>query len=412
MVSKMKIAFIVNEFPKISETFILNQITGLVDLGHTVEIFSRYKPSFSKTHSDVIRYRLIKKAYYFDLPRNRFFLLLKAITLLIANFFKAPIKILKSINFVKYGKDAFSSRLLHLVCLFLGKNFDIVHCHYGPNGKLGVMLKEIGLVKKVVTTFHGYDIRLGLKKGSKIYNVLTRNGDKFISISNYSRLNLINFGIPKEKIIDHSVGIDIAKFPFKWNGNVISKINSHFDIITIGRLVEEKGIEYSINAIYHLNKRNPLLSISYKIIGEGYLIRKLKNLIRNLNIQDKIEFLGALPHAEIIKEMRSADIFLLPSVAEVTPVVLMEAQAIGLPVIASNVGSVSQVVTDKASGFLVGAKDINAMVEKLEFLIAHPEIWPEMGRAGRKFVEENYDIKKLNGKLERIYKELVTNSAK
>ena len=85
----------------------------------------------------------------------------------------------------------------------------------------------------------------------------------------------------------------------------------------------------------------------------------------------------------------------------------MEAQATGLPVVASAVGSVDKVVNNGRSGFLVQAGDVDLLAEKLIYLIEHPEIWPEMGRAGRAYVEANYEINKLNNRLVEIYQNLL-----
>ena len=94
-----------------------------------------------------------------------------------------------------------------------------------------------------------------------------------------------------------------------------------------------------------------------------------------------------------------AQLFFLPSVAEALPVALMEAQAAGLPVVATNVGSVSQAMVDGQSGFMVASKDVKAMCDKLEFLIRNPCQWPVMGQVGRAYIAEHYDIKVLNQRL-------------
>ena len=74
---------------------------------------------------------------------------------------------------------------------------------------------------------------------------------------------------------------------------------------------------------------------------------------------------------------------------------------------ATSVGGTSQAIIDGKSGFLVPERDVDALAERLEYLVKHPELWPEMGRAGRRFVEEHYDIKKLNRRLVEIYKGMI-----
>ena len=90
----MKIAFIVSEFPILSETFVLNQITGLLNLGHEVEIFAKKNPKERKVHSDIEKYQLIKRVQYFGMPRSRIKRIVIAIFLIIRNFYKSPFKIL------------------------------------------------------------------------------------------------------------------------------------------------------------------------------------------------------------------------------------------------------------------------------------------------------------------------------
>ncbi|MCJ7651412.1 MAG: colanic acid biosynthesis glycosyltransferase WcaL, partial [Candidatus Lokiarchaeota archaeon] len=87
----MKIAFIVGGFPSLSETFILNQITGLLDLEYEVEIFSEFNPKEKKVHSDIEKYQLMKRVHYFAMPYNKIKRILKAIFLIIKNFHKSPL---------------------------------------------------------------------------------------------------------------------------------------------------------------------------------------------------------------------------------------------------------------------------------------------------------------------------------
>lgn len=89
-------------------------------------------------HQDVEAYDLLERTHYFDMPSNKLKRILKALYLLVKNFHKDPIAILRSLNFFKYGKKALSLRLLYALVPFLGEeqDYDIIHCHFGPNGTL------------------------------------------------------------------------------------------------------------------------------------------------------------------------------------------------------------------------------------------------------------------------------------
>ncbi len=401
----MKIAFIVTNFPSLSETFVLNQITGLLDLGHEVEIFARKRP-YGKAHSDIENYKLMSRVHYINPPKSlskRFF---KAINLMIANFTSGPTKILKSLDIINCGKEARSLNLLFAAIAFLDKDFDIIYCQFGHNGNIGACLKQIGCNGKLVTMFHGRDTRRGIAEGASLYRKLFEVGDCFLAISDYNYKNLIRFGVDPTRVILHPVGINVEKFPYRWHSGV--ERPSPIIIITVARLAKTKGLHYGIKAISDLIRESPGIAVEYRIVGGGPLETSLKRYVEGLNLGKHVRFLGPMKQEEVIQEMLKAHIFLLPSIAEALPVVLMEAQCIGLPIVATSVGSVHQEVLDGKSGFLVSTKDVKTMTEKLDYLIKHPEVWAEMGRTGREFICEQYDVQKLNRRLVRIYESLAS----
>src|SRR6478752_9829897 len=152
----MKILFVVGQFPKLSETFILNQITGLIDQGHQVDILAE-KPTFQENaHEDVHKYNLIDRTYYYDFPNSK----KDKLKILFKATLKYPIKVLQMLNFRKFGKEVFSLRQIMVLESMQNKqlNYDVIHCHFGPNGILAAILKDLNLLKgKISTTFHGYD---------------------------------------------------------------------------------------------------------------------------------------------------------------------------------------------------------------------------------------------------------------
>jgi colanic acid/amylovoran biosynthesis glycosyltransferase len=147
--------------------------------------------------------------------------------------------------------------------------------------------------------------------------------------------------------------------------------------------------------------------IEYRIVGDGPLKQHLEQSIQKLQLNTIVRLLGGMDQDEVIAEMKEASIFLLPSLNEALPMVLIEAQAMELPVVATSVGSTSEAMLANKSGFLVQKGDANALAEGLIYLVGNQKLWPEMGKAGRQFIESNYDIAKLNIKLESIYKNLL-----
>ena len=407
----MKIAFIVTEFPALSETFVLNQITGLLDLGHDIEIFAERRSNEVKVHSDVETYDLMKRAHYFfddTVTHNRINRFFKAIYLITKYFCKAPLQILRSLNLFKYKTDSLSLFLLYATVSFLDSEFDIINCHFGPNGIAGINLKEIGIKGKVVTVFHGIDMsRYVSEKGNKVYEKLFLECDLCMPISDYWKKKLVEMGCAEDRIKVHRMGIDLSKFKFSEKRLLPEET---IKILSIGRLVEKKGHEYSIRAVAMVAAEYK--NISYLIAGDGPLRNDLENLVSKLGVKDHIKFLGALNHDEILGLYEQSHIFSLPSITannekEGIPVVLMEAMACGLPVISTYHSGIPEIIIDGKSGLLVHERDVDVLTEKVKYLIEHPEAITEMGSYGRKFVEDNFNIRTLNQQLVDIYYNLI-----
>jgi colanic acid/amylovoran biosynthesis glycosyltransferase len=413
----MKIAFIVDRFPSLSETFILSQITGLVDRGQEVDIYASGSGNDQAIHRDVERYNLLEHTFfhgdsYQSMPANIFLRLAKAVGLIAANSEQMPRSLVRSLNVLKFGKKAASLSLFYKTKTFLdsGSNkYDIVHCHFGPNGYLGALLKDVGAIRgKLITTFHGHDVSKYQKSGSYDLDYLFEVGDIFLPVSERWRRKLINLGGKEQKIIVHRMGIDTGKFLLSPRQ---ARADGKIRLLTVARLVEKKGVKYGIQAVARVAEKYPQLE--YRIAGGGPLQSDLKDLIDELNLNDKAKLLGWQRQEEIVKLMREADILLAPSVTsadgdqEGIPVVLMEALAQGLPVLSTQHSGIPELVQDGKSGFLVPERDVAALADKLVYLIEYPEMWPEMGRVGRDYVGRYYDIQKLNDQLVQLYERLL-----
>jgi len=402
----MKIAFLLIKFPKISETFILNQIIGLIDRGHEVYIFANTKEEESKIHPEVEKYNLLDKTIYFNIPRNRFKRLIKSLLLIKKYLPKYPKIIIESLNFLKYKRHSFT--LLFRTTKLLGKEFDILHCQFGPMGVIGCILKKMGLTQaKIITSFRGYDMsQSAFNDYKKEYPLVFRESKFILPVCDFFKKILIKKGCKEEKIQVHHSGTDTSMFNCKEYNNRKGEIN----IITIGRLVKKKGIEFSIRAVAKIIKQNPEIKIHYSIVGEGEFKNKLENLVLKLGIDENVSFLGLRSQREIIRLLHNSSFLLSSNVShkehgyDGIPGVIREAMACCLPVIATKSGGIPEAVLDKKSGFLVSEKDVYGLTEKIQYLIDHRDMWREMGNIGCQHIKENFDINKLNDKLEEIYK--------
>ena len=420
----MKIAFIVGTFPALSVSFILNQITGLMDNGHEVDIYALdgSPADLSKLHPVVKEYHLLDHTYYPPKrPKNALLRVLKGYGLLLAKLNKDPLVCLQLLKVSysqdaksKYGSEAKLQKLLYKALPLLGrKSYDIVHCQFGQFGLIALAFQDMGILKgnKLLTSFRGYDISKYLKKrGEQVYDRLFKEGDFFLANSEFFRHRAIKLGCPEEKIVVHGSGIDRDKFTF--NPRYLPT-DGRVRIATTGRLVEKKGIAYCIRAIAQLAQSHP--NIEYHIIGDGPLKADLQYLIQELGVERLVKLRGGKPQPELIEILNTCQLFMATSVTakdgnQDAPVnTLKEAMAMGMPVIGTHHGGIPELVEDGVSGFLTPERDAAAIAEKLKYLIDHPEVWPQMGRAGRTRVEQTYNINQLNHELMEIYQQLLNS---
>ncbi|HHP7246002.1 MAG TPA: glycosyltransferase [Elainellaceae cyanobacterium] len=407
----MKIAFIVGQFPILSETFILNQITGLLQRGHEVDIYADRPGDLDKLHDDVVTYKLLDRTTYLpEIPANLPWRVVKGFGLFASNFFQAPIDTFRSINFIKHRKQAVSLWLLYTLIPNFQKTYDIIHCQFGTVSFRGMAFSAVNAPSaKLLTIFRGHDISYFVKeKGENVYDSLFECGDYFLANCDFFKRRVIELGCPREKIRVHGSGLDYSRFPFQTRQ---LPQDGPIRIATTGRLVEKKGIEYGIRAVAHALKQHS--NLEYIIIGDGPLRSELEHLIQLLNAEQSIKLLGQKSQTELINLLGTSHLFIAPSVTAAdgnqdAPVnVLKEAMAMGIPVISTLHGGIPELVEEGVSGFLVPERDADAIADRLIYLIEHPECWSAMGKAGRSFVEQHYDLNRLNDALVALYESLL-----
>lgn len=397
----MNVLFWVNTFPAISETFIKDQVVQLTDNKLQVCIYCSRPKNLTelKALERFEPYHLLK--HTFDdtdiLPANWKQRKLLVNFILLKSLFNGHYKYYKkSLKFKRHPAFPKAYQLFFQVYFLLKQKINVIHAHYGTNGLQAAVFKELGLPIKLITTFHGYDMRLGLKKDINFYKPLFNAADAIIAISDYNKTQLIHFGLQEHKIVDLPNGIDLTFF----KKNEQNKDSDTINILTVARLEIEKSLDLAIRAIAEIIKIYQTVKFHYTIMGEGTLRSELQALIYELKLDTQVTLLGEKTSAEVREGMNQSDLFMLTSHAEVLPTVLLEAQACSLPIIATNVGSVRDMV---ANGVIVEPNNLEALIHGLKNLIANKQEWPKMGLDGRHFVEAHFDIKEITKKLIALY---------
>jgi colanic acid/amylovoran biosynthesis glycosyltransferase len=435
----MRIAFFVGGFPLISETFILRQISGLIDLGHEVDIYAGSRPPREMpVHEEVEAYGLLERVTYMNMPPASGYYempiwpiagqtwlpgsaeaisneerALQAVPNLIHCLSTVPGLTFKVLDPAEYGHQALSLSSLYRLSLLNSRTerYDVAHAHFGPIGNAFRFVKELWKIPFIVT-FHGYDFSTVPRgEDDAIYHRLFDTVDAVTVNSEYVRRRVMELGCPAAKIHKLHVGLDLKDFPPRAR---TPRPGEPLRILTLGRLVEKKGIEYSIRSVAQVHRQHPQLR--YDIIGDGPLRAELEALIVELGAEGYIVLHGAQNGDYVRRAMADAHLFILSSVTasdndqEGTPVSLMEAQASGLPVLSTWHSGIPEVVSDGVSGFLVPERNVEELTRRLAYLVERPEMWPELGRQGRRHIEENFDISKLNDQLVGLYEGVVRST--
>jgi len=402
---QMNIAFLVGPFPKITKIHIVNQVSGLLERGHSVTIISTSNPDEDIVHEDVKKYNLIDRTFYYQshAPNNTVLSAVKLLPGLARRTKQNPALVRNLLTNTLRDGVVETGRLAYWSLPFFESEFDIIHCHFGPNGVRGAKLKRLGVTGKLVTTFHGYGIEISTGEGKTRYEELFDRAELLLGNSTHTCEKLEEFGADAAKIKRHPPAIDPDRFSCRPpDTNESSGVPT---VLTVARLAEEKGLDTSISAMKQLTKID--YNVNYRIVGDGPWAEKLRRQVVNAEIEDIVTFCGALPYDDVIGELERADIFLLPSRVEELGVVLLEAQASCLPIVATSVGGIPDAVDSNNSALLVSPGDVNALTEIIKTLIDQPERWEQMGRHGRKYVEENYHTEKLNEKLINLYQSIL-----
>lgn len=406
----MQIAIYTNRFPELTEPFVLNQITGLMDRGHEVDIYALAPGNAGDAFPQVDRFQMLDRTYYApEFLASRLMRIGRALGLLARYGPRHPRLVARCLNFVKFGRPAASTRLLHTAVPFLGrKPYDVIHCQFGPLGTTACLLRLSGVLKgKVVTSFRGYDMGI-LQRSTEPYKLLFADGDLFLPVSETFKQQLIDAGCERKRIAIHQTGIDLEQFAFAPRNHSPGET---IRIVSVARLVEKKGIEYGIRAVAKLAERFP--DIEYRIIGEGPLRGRLETVIHELGMRENVQLHGPMSRTEVCRWLERSHIMLAPSLTaangdrEGIPNSLKEAMAMGLPVLSTKHSGIPELVRDGVSGYLVPEGNLEALIEKLAHLIDHPERWPEMGRLGRRAVAQDFDAAVLSDRLLQAYEQLV-----
>jgi colanic acid/amylovoran biosynthesis glycosyltransferase len=291
----------------------------------------------------------------------------------------------------------------------------LIHAHFGIEGVYALPLaKALGI--PLVTTFHGFDATLStaaLLTSPAWANYplfrhrLAAQGDLFVCASSFIRDRVLAMGFPEARTRIRYIGVDVQAIRPR------DPAEETPTILHVARLVDVKGTQYLIEAFGKLAGRFP--DAQLVIIGDGPRKARLLALAKSLGIAQRVQFLGALPHAQVLAWMRKAAILILPSVRTATGreeglgMVLLEAAATGVPAIGSRIGGIPEGIIDGQTGLLAPERDSNALAARMADLLNDRASRLRMGAEARALVEQRFDIRRQTEALEGLYDEVLSH---
>ena len=406
----MKVGFFLLKFPLSSETFVLNQITAFIDMGFEVEIVALQKGDTENTHAAWRKYNLAARTRWLqDEPTGKVAKLRHRASQTLRGIHRK--NTWQALNLKRYGAES-RNLILSAICgqVVTPLHADVFIAHFGPAGVTAAKLRELGVIRgKIATIFHGIDIssREVLNHYTPEYQQLFRRGDLMLPISDLWAGRLQKMGCPREKIAVSRMGVDMTRF----SPRPVKAPATPLEIISVARLTEKKGLHVAIEACRQLKEQG--MAFRYRILGIGPWERRLRTLIEQYQLEDVVEMPGFKPSHEVKAMLDDADVFLLPSVTgadgdmEGIPVALMEAMAVGIPVVSTLHSGIPELVEADKSGWLVPENDARALAQRLAAFsqLDSDELAPVVKRAREK-VEHDFNQQVINRELASLLQAL------
>ena len=295
----------------------------------------------------------------------------------------------------------------------------LVHAHFGWTAAEAIGATERHGIP-LIAGFHGYDATVypyhghfedGPDSGEKtispgVYRELFEKAAGILATSRFIASRVRELGCEQEVLVVPS-GIRLDCFPYR--GPREGAAPGDYRLVFVGRLVPFKGLDTAIRALARLAEHVELAP-TLTVVGDGPARREWEELARSLGVGELVEFRGAQPRRAVLAALREADVLILPSrttaagQAEGLGNVVKEALAVGLEVAASDNGGVREVMPPEREDELLPEGDDEALAERLVAIDRDRERWPARAAAGRRFVEQTYDWRKLAPKLADLYR--------
>ncbi len=387
----MRVAYVLRSFPEASETFVSDEVASLHGIGAFPLVLS-VNPGESKVLHGSAKTVLASTPFLVlgNVTRSQMLAAMWALVRL------QPIRAVQGIWRVLLDSDRwYRLRSLPGAVWCLEHGAHMLHAHFADvNLRFVAAISEWTGLPYGVTT-HRYDI-LDDPIGASMARRLLHQADLVITISEFNRRWMHEkYGLPLEAIRVVHCGVDLARFEFM-NPPMRSE-GEPLRLLNIGRLVSIKAQDVLLDALAQVRQQG--VAFTMDIIGEGELRASLEAQIESLGLGNVVRLHGAQPSDVVRRFLEQADLFVLSSRSEGLPVVCIEALATGVPVVATRINGIPELIEDGVSGWLVPPEDATGLAAGIVKAAESRDRWPAIRQAGRQAVERGFDRTKCSAEL-------------
>lgn len=395
----MNILYYLDWFPKLSQSFILNEIHYLVKNGHSVAVFSINEPDTDVEHDELDDIDI--EVMYADEPSAT-----SVSETLARSVFDRRVSYEPSF---RHPRRRFGTRFLTKQCLdfveTLPYDIDHVHSHFARWNKVPAAVVADTVDANSTLTTHAYDLY-----ASPDESVLETTCDVFTSIFTISEYNKRFI----ETELDPDVPVEVVRMGIRTEKFKPTETPDEPRLLTIARFVEKKGIEYALRAVATVVDEYP--ELDYRIIGSGPRKQRYENIIQAEGIGDNVTFLGSVSDDQLIDELNRAKAFLLPCAVakdgdrDGIPVVLMESMAMETPAISTVVSGIPELIEHEKNGLLCFERSISDIEKAIKRLLNNSGEQTQIARNARSTVTSTYATDVAVGSLEDLIRSELNDS--
>lgn len=396
------VALVVPTFPKLSETFVVRHFSGLLERGWNVHVVCASSPDEQWAQYPELDLRVLRSRVHVAAPtrpklRAALHWLPTVARSAAANP-RATNELIRSVGAMRSARDVYlGSRWLHL-------RPDLIHFEFGTlaGGRFD-LARALG--SRTVVSFRGFDLNLhGFAQPGAFDEVWERaDGLHFLSESLWR--TAMRQGCPKDKRKILAPPCVVPRDLPVQESEVRQKRTGPLEIVTVGRLVWQKGSEYALMAIRRLLDQG--VDCRFTIIGDGPELGAVSYARHQLGLKDRVRLVGAVPPDEVYDYLDQADVYFQMSVTEGFGNSVLEAQSRRLPAVVSDAGGLPENVVDGTTGFVVARRDPEAATRALKLLASDRKLRERMGHAARERVLREFRPEVELDRFETLYRSVL-----